>query len=93
MIRDRFFKKEETKVCELIEETQDRFEPLVEILDYITALKAEANEIIEDINDDIEDSDKKELKKDKKRLEKFIKDNLDDKLLEQLVMLGKKLIK
>jgi len=41
MIRDRFFKKEETKVCELIEDTQERFEPLKEIVAYIQTIIAE----------------------------------------------------
>lgn len=93
MIWDRFFKKEETKVCELIETSQERFEPIVEMLDYFNAIRAEVNEIIEDIDDDIEENDKAELKKDKKRLESFIKEHLDDKLLEQLLVIAKKMIK
>lgn len=92
-LRDRFFKKEETKIYELIEDCQEKFEPLNEILDYFTALKAEYNEIAEDIDDDIECNDKKELKKDKKRLEERYKKVFADKLTEQFVLVGKKIIK
>lgn len=92
-LRDRFFKKEETKIYELIEDCQEKFEPLNEILDYFTALKVEYNEIAEDIDDDIECNDKKELKKDKKRLEERYKKVFADKLTEQFVLVGKKIIK
>jgi hypothetical protein len=81
------------KLATLVETTEERLEPIDALKWFLWELQSEIEDKICEIEGSVERKDKKAIKEAKKELEKLIEEKLDDKLFEQLLLIGKKLVK
>lgn len=90
-IWDRFFKKTESKVIDLIENTEENVSRLNKVIDYFDNLDSDIRQTIRNIENDIERNDKENLSKHYDELKSFSKE-LEDDLMEQFITIGEKIL-
>lgn len=90
-IRDRFFKKNETKVIDLIENVETNLERLTKVINFFDDLDTDITDVIKLIEGNIEYNNKEGLSKNFKKLQDFDKE-LSDNLLEQFIIIGEKIL-
>jgi len=90
-IFDRFFKKEESKLADLIEEVEEWFEPVIDLYNWLDEITDKQEDLVKYLDNAVERKDKSAIKEAKKELEKFKKETLEDKIFDQLITIGSKL--
>lgn len=90
-LRDRFFKKEESKIADLVESVEERLVPIQELDKYLRTLFTNVWYKIWEMERAVEDKDKESIKQFKTQLEDYYKE-LNDALMKQLLMVADKLV-
>ena len=88
---DRFFKKEESVIADLVESVEEKLQPVQELIAKLSKIEDSSLYHIKQIEYAVEDKAKNRIKQEKQILQNLQSD-IDDELVQQLLAISSKIV-